>query len=134
MLDGSGTTREVRREQGMSDGTRSVAQHYLDGLAEDQRAELVTVNSAGRTLLREILDEGQGLAFLGAGVSAPLYPLWAEVITKLIDEADRLTKKEARTCRALATSNPDAVVDIVRDRMGDGHCQRRGSPRGMTRS
>ncbi|MGH3694700.1 MAG: SIR2 family protein [Pseudonocardiaceae bacterium] len=107
----------------MSDEARSVAQHYLDGLAEDQRAELEKVNGAGRTLLQEILDEGQGLAFLGAGVSAPLYPLWAEVITKLIDGADQLTEEEAHTCRALATSNPDAVVDIVRDRMGDGDYQ-----------
>lgn len=107
----------------MSDEARFGAQHYLDGLGDDQRAELVTVNGAGWTLLREILDEGQGLAFLGAGVSAPLYPLWAEVIVTLIDAADRLTEDEARTCRALAASNPDAVVDIVRDRMGAGDYQ-----------
>lgn len=107
----------------MSDEARSVAQHYLDGLPDDQRAELVTVNGAGRTLLREILDQGHGLAFLGAGVSAPLYPLWTEVITKLIDGADRLTEEEAHTCRALATSNPDAVVDIARKEMGVGDYQ-----------
>ncbi len=100
-----------------------MAQHYLDGLTAGQRAELEKVNDAGWTLLREILDQGQGLAFLGAGVSVPLYPLWSEVITKLIDGADRLTEDEARTCRALAMSNPDAVVDIVRDRMGAGDYQ-----------
>ena len=118
-----GTTCDVQREQEMSEETRSVAQHYLDGLTAGQRAELEKVNDAGWTLLREILDQGQGLAFLGAGVLVPLYPLWSEVITKLIDGADRLTEDEARTCRALAMSNPDAVVDIVRDRMGAGDYQ-----------
>lgn len=53
----------------MSDEVRPVAQHYLDGLADEQRAELMKANGAGWTLLRGILDEGQGLAFLGAGVS-----------------------------------------------------------------
>src|SRR4051794_24460921 len=95
-------------------------QLYLDGLPDDQRAELDKVNDAGRELLREVLDHGQGLAFLGAAVSAPLYPLWAEVIATLIASADRLTEEEALTCHALTTSSPDAVVDIVRDRMGAG--------------
>ncbi|MGH3935514.1 MAG: SIR2 family protein [Pseudonocardiaceae bacterium] len=96
------------------------SQRYLDGLPDPQRALLATVNGSGWALLREILDGGQGLAFLGAGVSAPLYPLWAEVISRLIDGADRLTEEQARTCRALAANNPDAVVDIVRNEMGDG--------------
>ncbi|MGH3899812.1 MAG: SIR2 family protein [Pseudonocardiaceae bacterium] len=104
-------------------GEQAGPQSYLDGLPDPQRAQLATVNGSGWALLREILDDGQGLAFLGAGASAPLYPLWTEVISKLIDGADRLTEEHARTCRALAMSNPDAVVDIVRDRMGAGDYQ-----------
>lgn len=104
-------------------GEQAGSQRYLDGLPDLQCAQLETVNASGRTLLREILDDGKGLAFLGAGVSASLYPPWTEVISRLIDGADRLTEEEARTCRALATSNPDAVVDIVRDRMGAGDYQ-----------
>ncbi|MGH3925302.1 MAG: hypothetical protein ACRDTT_20985, partial [Pseudonocardiaceae bacterium] len=76
-----------------------MARSYLDGLPDAQRAELGRVNGPGRVLLREILDGGQGLAFLGAGVSAPIYPLWPQVISVLIDAADRLTEDEARTCR-----------------------------------
>ncbi|MBV8542697.1 MAG: SIR2 family protein [Pseudonocardiales bacterium] len=57
-------------------------------------------------------------------MSAPLYPLWAEVISELIDTAaDRLTEEEARACRVLATGNPNAVVDIVRERVGTGDYQ-----------
>lgn len=98
-----------------------MSQRYLAGLPEERRAELHRVNGDGLGALREILDAGRGLAFLGAGVSAPLYPLWAGVISVLIDEvAGRLGEDELRTCRELATGRPDAVVGIVQNRLGEG--------------
>jgi tetratricopeptide (TPR) repeat protein len=94
---------------------------YLSGLPEDQRDELTRVNAPGLTALREYLSSGQAVAFLGAGVSRPLYPLWDELIGELVDaSADRLTLKEQATCRALAKDSPEAVVEIVRRGLGPG--------------
>jgi hypothetical protein len=39
--------------------------------------------------LREIVGSGQAIAFVGAGASAGLYPLWGELIRLLISEAER---------------------------------------------
>src|SRR5579859_125981 len=94
---------------------------YLSGLPEDQRDELARVNAPGLTALREYLASGEAVAFLGAGVSAPLYPLWDGLIAELVDAAAaRLTAKEAATCRALARDSPEAVVEIVRRGLGPG--------------
>ena len=41
----------------------------------------------GLAALREYLASGQAVAFLGAGVSAPLYPLWDGLIGELVDAA-----------------------------------------------
>jgi tetratricopeptide (TPR) repeat protein len=94
---------------------------YLSGLPEDQRDELTRVNAPGLTALREYLSSGEAVAFLGAGVSRPLYPLWDGLIGELLDAAtDRLTPREVTTCRALAKDSPEAIVEIVRRGLGPG--------------
>ncbi len=92
---------------------------YLDGLPADQRAELERVNSPGLTALRGYLASGEAVAFLGAGVSSPLYPLWDGLIQDLVEAAaGRLGEREAATCRALARESPEEVVEIVRQQLG----------------
>jgi hypothetical protein len=92
---------------------------YLDGLPPEQAAELARVNEPGLTALRRYLASGQAVAFLGAGVSAPLYPLWDGLIGELVDAtAPRLSKREAATCRALARDNPEEMVEFVRQQLG----------------
>jgi tetratricopeptide (TPR) repeat protein len=92
---------------------------YLSGLPESQRAALARVNQPGFAKLREYLDAGDPLAFLGAGASLPLYPLWAALIRHLVDAAaHRLTKEEAAACRALAVHSPEEIVEILRRRLG----------------
>ena len=92
---------------------------YLGGLPEPQREALARVNSPGLEALREYLAAGKAVAFLGAGVSAPLYPLWDGLIGELVDgAAARLTGQEAVTCRALARESPEEVVEIVRASLG----------------
>jgi len=92
---------------------------YLAGLPEGQREELARVNKPGLTALCEYLASGEAVAFLGAGASAPLYPLWAGLIGQLVDAAaDRLTEPQAATCRALAASSPEEVVEILRRSLG----------------
>jgi tetratricopeptide (TPR) repeat protein len=94
---------------------------YLSGLPEDQQDELTRVNAPGLAALREYLSSGEAVAFLGAGVSRPLYPLWEGLIGELVDAAaGRLTPKEEATCRALARENPEAVVEVIRRSLGTG--------------
>jgi tetratricopeptide (TPR) repeat protein len=88
---------------------------YLSALSEAQRKAVSHTNGPGLEALRDYLDSGQAVAFLGAGVSAPLYPLWTPLIGQLVDEAtDRLTDAEAATCRVLARDSPEEVVEILR--------------------
>jgi hypothetical protein len=97
------------------------AADYLAGLPPDQAAELERVNGPGLTALRGYLASGEVVAFLGAGVSAPLYPLWDGLIAELVDAAaGRLEQREAETCRALARDSPEEAVEIVRERLGAG--------------
>jgi tetratricopeptide (TPR) repeat protein len=94
---------------------------YLGGLPSEQAAELARVNGPGLTALRTYLASGEAVAFLGAGVSAPLYPLWDGLIGELVDAAaGRLGEREAATCRALARESPEEVVEIVRAALGAG--------------
>jgi tetratricopeptide (TPR) repeat protein len=59
------------------------------------------------------------VAFLGAGVSAPLYPLWTGVIGELVGLASaKLNAQAADSCRALASGHPEAVVELVRRELG----------------
>jgi tetratricopeptide (TPR) repeat protein len=92
---------------------------YLAGLPADRRAGLERVNAPGLAALRGYLASGDAVAFLGAGASAPLYPLWAGLIGELVDAAaGRLSEAEAATCRVLADSAPEEVVEIVRRSLG----------------
>jgi hypothetical protein len=67
---------------------------YLSGLPAGQRGELTRVNAPGLTALREYLSSGQAAAFLGAGASRPLYPLWDGLIGELVDAAAGRTRGE----------------------------------------
>src|SRR5690349_7733854 len=60
---------------------------YLAGLPADQRADLARVNGPGLAALRSYLASGEAVAFLGAGASAPLYPLWTGLIGELVGAA-----------------------------------------------
>jgi hypothetical protein len=89
---------------------------YLAGVPAEQAELLARVNTAGLRKLRSYLDSGQAVAFLGAGSSAPVYPLWAGVIAELINAAAEqgLGEEAATTCRAMAAERPDTVVELVR--------------------
>jgi hypothetical protein len=78
--------------------------------------KLVAVSGTGMAALGRYLASGEAVAFLGRGVSVPLYPLWAAVIGELIDGRGQagLEKAPLKTCRDLAGTQPDAVVDVLR--------------------
>ena len=74
--------------------------NYLEGLASEQRVLLARVNRPGLDLLQKQLSSGQAIAFLGAGTSAPLYPLWREVVDDLLDRvAERMPESQVMTFR-----------------------------------
>ena len=99
--------------------TEELAADYLAGLPSAQSEELAQVNDPGLTALRGYLASGEAVAFLGAGVSAPLYPLWDGLIGELVDAAaGRLDEGAAATCRTLARQSPEEVVEIVRQQLG----------------
>ena len=101
--------------------TKNNPADYLAGLPASQRAELEWVNADGLRALREYLPAGEAVAFLGAGVSVPLYPLWDGLIGQLVDAAaGRLDETEAATCRAMAAESPEEAVEIVRQQLGVG--------------
>jgi hypothetical protein len=92
---------------------------YLGGLPPERAAELARVNKPGLMALRGYLASGQAVAFLGAGVSAPLYPLWDGLIGELVDAAaDRMSGEEAATLQTMARESPEEVVEIVRQQLG----------------
>src|SRR5579862_6839694 len=100
----------------MTDG---LVADYLSGLPTAQQEVLAQVNGPGLVTLRSYLHSGEAVAFLGAGVSAPIYPLWSDLIGELVDSASaRMTDKEATACRELARQNPEEVVEIVRQQLG----------------
>src|SRR4051812_3637283 len=76
---------------------------------------LTAGNEPGITALRRYLADGQAIAFLGAGVSVPLYPLWTGVITELVDHAATrgLAPERVAACRTLARERPDSVVELI---------------------
>jgi tetratricopeptide (TPR) repeat protein len=97
-----------------------LAASYLSGLPPARAEELARVNGPGLTALERYLASGQAVAFLGAGVSAPLYPLWDGLIGLLVEAASaRLDEQEAVTLRVLAKQRPEAAVEIVRQQLGD---------------
>ena len=97
----------------------AAAGRYLEGLTDALQASLAEINRPGLAALTNHLTSGRAVAFLGAGTSAPLYPLWHGVIAELADAArDELGDQAVRTCQAMAASNPDAVVELVRRHLG----------------
>jgi tetratricopeptide (TPR) repeat protein len=93
---------------------------YLSGLGSEQVRALTELNSAGLDALRRYLAVGEAVAFLGAGVSAPLYPLWTGVVGDLVDVAcgRGLGERTAATIRAVAGQRPDTAVELVRRHLG----------------
>ena len=97
-----------------------LASVYLGGLPSEQAAELGRLNGPGLAALQRYLASRQAVAFLGAGVSAPLYPLWDGLIKQLVEAAAaRLDEQEAVTLQLQAKQRPEAVVEIVRQQLGD---------------
>lgn len=80
-------------------------------------------NSPVRARLHQLVQGGRAVAFVGAGASAPLYPLWGELLDQLIQTSvakGLATADDARVWRSHADKRPQQVVRGLRDKLGDG--------------
>ena len=70
-------------------------------------------------MLQRYLNDGTAIAFLVSGASAPLYPLWEGLVAELIDLAsDALDDDRAKTYQQMVATNPDTVVELIRQELG----------------
>jgi len=72
--------------------------------------------------LAGLLRAEQAIAFLGAGASAGMYPLWSQFIDQLADHAAAEGKAEARDAarwKADKTSSPQQRVNVIVRRLGE---------------
>ena len=77
--------------------------------------------------LTSILRDQDAIAFVGAGVSAGLYPLWGEFVDKLADHAvaeGKVEQKFADRWKADMTSTPQQRVNVILRKLGDVHYSR----------
>ena len=77
------------------------------------------MNEPGLTALRGYLASGQAVAFLGAGVSAPLYPLWDGLIGELVDAAaPRLSERGSGDVPGAGAGEPGGDGGVLRQQLG----------------
>jgi hypothetical protein len=72
--------------------------------------------------LVSILEAGKAIAFVGAGASAPMYPLWGKFIELLADHAvneGKAEDKDAKRWKADTTSNPQQRVNVILRKLGE---------------
>lgn len=74
--------------------------------------------------LQKLLAEKKAIAFVGAGASAGMYPLWGEFIGKLADFAVEKSKAEPKDCdrwKADRTSTPQQRVNTILRKLGEDY-------------
>src|ERR1044071_304163 len=79
-------------------------------------------NRAAFDALVDSLQDGEAIAFVGAGASAGMYPLWNEFINLLADHAVQEGKaepKDAARWKADTTSTPQQRVNVIVRRLGE---------------
>jgi hypothetical protein len=80
-------------------------------------------NKAAYERLRDLLKQGDAIAFVGAGASAGLYPLWGGLIGKLIGTAVSHGRADAATAeswRGNLANYPDQVVRGIKGVLDNG--------------
>jgi hypothetical protein len=80
-------------------------------------------NEAAYQRLRQGLDRGETIAFVGAGASVPLYPLWQGLIRELAGEAlrqGRATEDDHAYWLRIAGSRPQQAVRGIKQKLGEG--------------
>ena len=72
--------------------------------------------------LYELLDAEEAIAFVGAGASAGLWPLWDEFLTDFVGfslKLGKITEAEADYLKKEAPQNPLETAQQLRNKIGD---------------
>ncbi|MCP4609357.1 MAG: hypothetical protein GY845_11655 [Planctomycetes bacterium] len=82
----------------------------------------ITGNGPVLEKLYELLDSKEAIAFVGAGASAGLWPLWDEFLTTFVDHSlklGKITSPEADYFKKDASKNPLETAQQLRNEIGD---------------
>ena len=74
--------------------------------------------------LYKLLDTKEAIAFVGAGASAGLWPLWDEFLTDFVDHSlklGKITSDEVEYFKNEAAQNPLETAQQLRNKIGDRH-------------
>ena len=88
------------------------------------RDEILSIpgNRSAYDALILALHDKEAIAFVGAGASAGMYPLWGEFIEMLADHAvaeDKAEPKDAKRWKADTSSTPQQRVSVILRKLGD---------------
>lgn len=80
-------------------------------------------NRATYDRLKTMLEAGSATAFVGAGASYPLYPLWNQLMVKLVDRAVELglAERDAQGWLEEADSNPHEIASHIHSCLGESY-------------
>ena len=112
-----------REAEGMA-----AAGRYLEGLTDALQASLAEINRPGLAALTNHLTSGRAnVTGLGAGTSAPLYPLWHGVIAELADAArdelgDQAVRVFARPWQPATRTRWSSWFVATSDKLVTGSC------------
>jgi tetratricopeptide (TPR) repeat protein len=84
--------------------------------------DLIPGNSYAMKRLKALIQNGSSIAFIGAGASAGLYPLWSELLRALIQavmERGLASKEDSRYWLKNIGLRPQQVARAVRAKLGD---------------
>ena len=88
---------------------------------EDQIKE-ISGNEPVLQELYKLLDAEEAIAFVGAGASAGLWPLWDEFLARFVDHSlklGKITQPEADYFKKDASQNPLETAQQLRNKIGD---------------
>jgi len=88
----------------------------------ENQIKAITGNEPVLEELYTLLDAEEAIAFVGAGASAGLWPLWDEFLTGFVDRSlklGKITQPEADYFKKDASQNPLETAQQLRNKIGD---------------
>jgi hypothetical protein len=84
--------------------------------------EPIPGNAIVREQLHKWVEKKKAVAFVGAGASAPLYPLWPELIERMIcrGESTGATAADVAAWREGSSTDPQSIAQSLREKLGQG--------------
>ena len=94
----------------------------MDFKAIEDQIKAIPGNEAVLTELLTLLDNGEGIALVGAGASAELYPLWTSFLNGLVnfgEQHGRIEQAAATYYKSAAENSPLETAEQIKTDIGD---------------